>query len=654
MITDANPLAKTARRTLGAEAVIVIAEDAAGSRVVGQSGLESRELKLVQADLAGGDGYRLHERFAGVLSAEAEHDGVRLGAVHALRRTADDFDNPHLVKTFAAQLALAVSLSLRPPTVEEQLQTWELLDQLVLSANSLEELSAALDKVIGPLFGGARTGIMAADPQRGMLQTLPGAFGVRDGAAAASHRVSFFDAFSNSARVLTTGCAYLSNATGGDASIRQQYADVFAVQRLLTVPLRGVGVLHIANGAEPFDVDDVERAQALAPRVASILELSTKLFQLRRQQRLEETLAAVAVAVASADAADDFIPDALHELGAAIEAGFVAFVREDAPTVIARHGARAEALEREVLEEAGSDPGVRAYVVGPQRAGDPGWAAFYVPVLLGDTRVGTLAAVRMRGEPFTLEERRALTRMAKLAALARGAERYQQQRAELARLQERQRIADDLHDDVAQILFAAQLSLDSILQADEVAPPVVEQLVRARGLLIRGDKAIRTVIHRLSAPPAADLTARLGGVVDSVEDEFTMAIRMEITDEATGVGRGLQGPVVKALLRVAREALVNVAKHAGPCNVWVRLAVADGTHLQLTVTDDGHAPGSTSASPVHHGLCAIRRVVEEHGGTLTMAHGSAGGTTVRASIPTRRDGTDELSEATALPGLTRI
>ncbi|MCW3010038.1 MAG: hypothetical protein JWO90_442 [Solirubrobacterales bacterium] len=649
MSGEYDRLAKTARRALGAEGLIVVVETPEGPRIAGRSGLEPRAIDAVAPGLGAGEEAILRRHYEGVLSGEAVHDGVRLGAVHALRRSSDAFDNPQLVHTFAAQLALTVALRRRPPMVDDRLQTWALLDQLVLSANSLGELSRALDEVIGPLFGGARTGVMAADPQRNMLQTLPGAFGVLDGTAAASHRVSFFDSYSNSARVLTTGCAYLSNATDGDASIRQQYADVFSVQRLLTVPLRDVGVLHIANGAEPFDLDDLERAHALAPRVASILELSTKLFQLRRQQRLEETLAAVAVAVASGDAADDFVPPALQELCAAIEAGLVAFLPDDGPVVVARCDVVDPMMEEAVLEEAGSDPGVRAYVVGPQRAGDPGWAAFYVPVLLGEMRVGTLAALRTRGEPFTLAERRSLTRMANLAALARGAERYQQQRAELARLQERQRIADDLHDDVAQILFAAQLALDSLMHSETLDPAITDQLVRTRGLLIRGDKAIRTVIHRLSAPPAADLAARLGGVVCSLEDEFSMAIRLEIAEEASAAARGLRRPAVEALLKVAREALVNVAKHAGPCNVRVRLAVLEREQLQLDVCDDGHAVPHASASPVHHGLGSLRRVIDDQDGTLRMTHGATGGTTVTATIPLRHDEEGGLAETT-VPG----
>ena len=83
---------------------------------------------------------------------------------------------------------------------------------------------------------------------------------------------------------------------------------------------------------------------------------------------------------------------------------------------------------------------------------------------------------------FSSDDRHLLLRFAKLTALAWATERYQQQRAELARTEERARIADDLHDDVAQMLFAAQMSLDSVLcDHPELDPPVRDGMhARAR------------------------------------------------------------------------------------------------------------------------------------------------------------------------------
>jgi signal transduction histidine kinase len=621
-----------ARRVTGAEAAIIALRQSDGLLAIdAHGGLHPRELEALQASLAAGDTDGLHREFDAVLRSEIVVEGHSHGFIAALRRSGTTFDHEDLMETFAVQVGLCLAVAMRSPVHDEMLETWAMLDRLVLSAHSLGELARALTAVIGPLFGNARIGVMIADRQRRVLQMMPGAFGADD-LSVASHRVGFLDPRSNSARVLTTGLPYLSNASCGDASIRQQYVDAFGLSRVLTVPLGEVGVLHIADGDEPFDLADLERASALAPRIASIVELAALLYRTRRAQRVEETICRGAVAVASGESIHTVMKVTLRELCEATEADLLAFVLDDAPPIVVTRGRRDPGIERAVLDEAGTDPGIRAYVVGPQRAGDPGWAAFYVPAALSGKRVGTLAALRLHGEPFARSERLSFMRMANVAALNYATERYQQQRAELARLQERQRLGDDLHDDVAQILFAAQLSLDSILAEDEVDDDVAQRIARARGLLIRGDTAIRTVIHKLSSPPAADIVTRLAGVVFGVEDEFSLPIHLEADPGVPELGRGLRRPAADALMKAAREALVNAAKHAGPCRVTVKLKAAPG-QLQLTVADDGIGAGPLSTGH-HHGLAAIELLVEDQSGRTEVVHGESGGTVVTVIMPT--------------------
>lgn len=640
---DFHSLIAAARRVTGSEAVIIVLGEPGGSaRIEAHTGLEQRELDALRESLGTGDLGCLGREFGGVLSSDVRVGDHSVGSIHALRRQPGAFDHDDLIETFAVQIGLCVAMAGRLPVYDQMLATWAMLDRLVLSAHSLGELGHALTAVIGPLFGNARVGLMIADRQRSVLQMIPGAFGADD-LTVASHRVSFFDPRSNSARVHTTGLPYLSNASSGDASIRQEYVDVFQLSRILTVPLGEVGVLHIADGAADFDLDDVKRATALAPRIASIVELAATLYRTRREQRVEETICRGAVAVASGDSIHTVMEPALCELCQATEANLLAFVPDDAPAIIARAGHRDAEIEGMVIDEAGTHPGMRAYVVGPQRPGDPGWAAFYVPVALSGTRIGTLAALRLHGEPFSRGERRSFRRMANVAALNYATERYQQQRAELARLQERQRLGDDLHDDVAQILFAAQLSLDSILAQDEVSDDVARGIARARGLLIRGDTAIRTVIHKLSSPPAADIATRLVSVVAGVEDEFSLPIHVHTDAGAAEVGRNLRRPASDALMKAAREALVNAAKHAGPCRVTVKLEVERGSHLRLTIADDGLGAVVPRAGH-HHGLLSINQLVLDQEGWMSVRHGANGGTVVTVSIPTDA-GDGDLQEA---------
>jgi signal transduction histidine kinase len=222
--------------------------------------------------------------------------------------------------------------------------------------------------------------------------------------------------------------------------------------------------------------------------------------------------------------------------------------------------------------------------------------------------------------------------MASLIALSWAWGRYQQQRAALTRLEERQRIADDLHDKVAQILFAAQMQLDCIIEDATVAEENRSQAALARALLIRGDNAIREVIAKISRPLATGLPDRLYEVVEGIDEEFRVPVYLEISDEAVEAGRRAPRAAGDTLVRVAREALVNTAKHAGPCRASVTLDVPAADRLRLRVADTGTG-NAVRRGAESHGLTSLRRSVRRHGGSLRVTRGKAGGTVVTVSLP---------------------
>ena len=198
-LPDFGPLADTARRALGCDAVVVTV---AGARVA-SDGVEP---------------YDGAHDWGAVLAADAVHCGRAFGSVQAFQRTDAPFDNADLIDTFARQVALGVALAeLKAGSQPVRPELDHLaLDRLALSVNSLRDLAEALDEVVSPLFGGARTGLMVADAQRNAIQLMPGAFGATDDAVA-SHRLTRFDVRSNSARVHATGLPYFTNACAGDA-----------------------------------------------------------------------------------------------------------------------------------------------------------------------------------------------------------------------------------------------------------------------------------------------------------------------------------------------------------------------------------------------------------------------------------------------------
>jgi signal transduction histidine kinase len=658
---DLVGLADAARRAFSADALVVLISGPAGEPSVGAAlGLgeaeqpelcdalamllpvvrtagQLHEPRLAEARLPGSDRL-VAAGYASVLCSDLAFDGGSLGGLFALRRSPGMLENPELVATFSTQTAIAVlhrRMRRRTASMAERLENLEALDQVALSTTDFAQLSVALNNCIAPMFDAAMTAVMVWDEQRQTLQMVDGSFGA-DEQTAASYQISAFDPYSNAARVFSTGRAYLSNDAAQDPGILQDYVDVFGIAQLMSLQLtmadQPIGVLHLANKRSGFTVRDIQRAEQLAPRIGAVVQMSKTMYELRRKQQLEMILSTVAVAIASGRGVQDFLIPALGELCEAMHAGLIALVPVGSEPIVHRTDTVPAELAGEVLEEAAGRPGVRAYVVGPEKVGDPGRAVYCTPVHLGQQRIGTLAALRARAEPFSQDERRALARVANLSALAWASERYQQQRAELARMRERQRIADDLHDDVAQIIFAAQLNLDAILEHDGIDPAFGSEILRARGLLTRGDAAIRTVIHQLSHPVPSDLAGRLTAVVTRVEEDFSMPVHLEISDGAAAAARDLSPAATDALLKVAREALVNSAKHAGPCSVAVRVDVDRAGALRLRIVDDGIGMLATRERN-RHGLASLRRSIRLHGGRVRVTRGAAGGTTVTASVP---------------------
>jgi NarL family two-component system sensor histidine kinase YdfH len=232
-------------------------------------------------------------------------------------------------------------------------------------------------------------------------------------------------------------------------------------------------------------------------------------------------------------------------------------------------------------------------------------------------------------------EAQALSR--KLEAANRQLTEYAAQVETLTRTAERQRMARELHDTLAQGLAglilqleAANSHLDS--SRPERAQAIVQQaMARARTTLADARRAIDDLRAEAGA---ADLAA----AVQAEADRFTAATGLpcEVTQ---ALPKPLSQKAREQALRVVAEALTNVARHARASHVWVRLA--DGTSpahpggLEVEVRDDGCGFDPAAAvTPGHYGLLGLRERARLAGGTLEIASAPQQGTTVRLWLPT--------------------
>jgi signal transduction histidine kinase len=261
-----------------------------------------------------------------------------------------------------------------------------------------------------------------------------------------------------------------------------------------------------------------------------------------------------------------------------------------------------------------------------------------VPVRDGDQVLGIIfaankvsAAAEKRG--FTERDEEILSLFAAHAAIALTNARLYERSRELSVVQERSRLARDLHDAVTQKLFSirAHARAAAVLAGREPFDPdrVKAEIETVAALGAEAHAELRAVIDGL-APP--DLTA--GGLAESLRRYAVLAGRahgIPVTFAAAGLP-ALQQDQEAALYRVAQEALHNALQHAGAGAVRVRLT-RSARRVILEVGDDGH--GFTARAPSGGvGLVSMRERAEAAGGTLAIKSG-AGGTLVRMTVPVR-------------------
>ena len=217
---------------------------------------------------------------------------------------------------------------------------------------------------------------------------------------------------------------------------------------------------------------------------------------------------------------------------------------------------------------------------------------------------------------------------AEQAALTLQVALAQEDRGRLAILEDRDRIGRDLHDLVIQRLFAVGLTLENVSRLT-VRPEVTDRLTGAVDDIDATIKDIRRTIFELSAPPrSADLRTELGEEVAATSVTLGFSPRLQ-TDGP--IDSAVRPEIRPHLLAVAREALSNVARHAGATSVDVHLAV--GTEVVLTVTDDG--VGILEGGR-RSGLRNLAERAESFGGSFEARRtGPGGGTTAIWRVPAR-------------------
>jgi signal transduction histidine kinase len=203
-------------------------------------------------------------------------------------------------------------------------------------------------------------------------------------------------------------------------------------------------------------------------------------------------------------------------------------------------------------------------------------------------------------------------------------------------LDERQRMAREIHDTLAQGLTGIITQLQAAEQVHEVPPPWRRPFEAVKRLARESLSEARRSVDALRPEPLD--TARLSDALADVADRWSKLHGLAVQVTTTGTVRPMAPEAEFALLRTAQEALANVARHAGATRVGVTLSYL-GDEVALDVRDDGRGFDPEGLCPAGSqpggvGLTIMRQRVEGLSGSLRIESEPGAGTGISARVPT--------------------
>jgi signal transduction histidine kinase len=268
-----------------------------------------------------------------------------------------------------------------------------------------------------------------------------------------------------------------------------------------------------------------------------------------------------------------------------------------------------------------------------------------VPVVAGGRVSGNLYVAEKQGAPaFGDDDEEALVRFATQAALAIENARLHRRVRELAIAEERERIAREMHDSLAQVLGYVNTKAQAVQELlargqTERASAQVAQLgeaARAAYADVReGILALRT-----SLGAGRGLLEVLSEYLERWQEQSELDATLTVQPSGASLER-MPPAAELQLLRIVQEALANVRKHAAASQVEVRITVQPAL-IETVVVDDGRGFAAqrerVSADRLpHFGLATMRERAESVGGTLEVISGPGEGTRVVVRLPLRAE-----------------
>jgi len=257
-----------------------------------------------------------------------------------------------------------------------------------------------------------------------------------------------------------------------------------------------------------------------------------------------------------------------------------------------------------------------------------------VPLNIGSLTLGVLDIQGDREN--SLDEMDLYTAQAIADQLANALEneRLSEETRELAILEERNRMAREIHDTLAQGFTGIVLQLEAAEQGlNEDPESVPSHIDRARALARESLSEARRSVWALrsQALEKRDLAGAIRREVERLAGEGRVGARLLVS----GKRARLEESIEDALLRITQEALTNVRRHSGATSAEVRLAFGEQT-VRLTIVDNGVGFDTSTTKDGSFGLIGMNERAQSCGGKAIVSSSPGRGTRIEATVPSKR------------------
>lgn len=265
-------------------------------------------------------------------------------------------------------------------------------------------------------------------------------------------------------------------------------------------------------------------------------------------------------------------------------------------------------------------------------------AFVYAPLILENEQIGCLIMAKVRTNSFIVEDVHSIATIANQLAIFLKTQMLFSEKEQRLLLEERNRIAHDIHDGIAQILAGVIMKYDTAAKKIFSHPKDAQWLINDNNKILRaGLKEIRDSIYALRPYPTEQLGLHLAIKRKIAEIKQDRHLEMAISFRSRGLQSKLDLLTEKVIFSIVQESIQNCIKHAQASHLDILLSYSED-HVFLQVKDDGigfslyQAMAAAMKEP-HYGILQMNEDAEKVNATLQIESREKQGTEIMVKIP---------------------